>query len=103
MHIIGITRSFVADLFSGLKEANQSVKEVIQLGRMYDVKSWIDPVLEKLHNHSNPHIFKFLLDSDGNARMLYKKWCKEQEWLPKDSPGILLVKVCPSFTPCQHF
>lgn len=81
-------------MFNGFKVANQSMKDVIQLPHMYDIKSWLDPVLQKLHNHSNPHIFKFILDGDGKSRMLYKNWSQDKKWLPEDSPGISLLQVC---------
>lgn len=83
---------FYAELFKGFKEANQFIKGNVLLGQMYDIKAWLDPVLEKLNNHSNPHIFKFVCDSDGNAKMLYKNW-DHNEWSPSDSPGISLLKV----------
>ena len=43
----------------GCKEANKNVREVFVLKEMYDVKGWLLPVTDELHNHSNPHIFRF--------------------------------------------
>ena len=68
------------------------MKDTILLPQMYDVKSWLDPVLSKLHNHSHPHVFKFVRDCKGSSRMFYKNWSKDQ-WLPEDSPGISLLQV----------
>ena len=80
-------------MFEGFKSANQLMKDVIQLPHMYDMKAWLDPVLEQLHNHSNLHIFKLIRGSDGVSKMLYKNWNKDK-WLPEKSSGISLLKVC---------
>lgn len=68
------------------------MKGNVLLDVMFDVKAWLDPVLLSLNNHSYPHIFKFVRDSIGKARMFYKNW-DHNEWSPKDSAGIMLLKV----------
>lgn len=82
---------YCVDLFKGCKEASQTMRNTLLLP-MYDVKAWLDPALNRLHNHSRPHIFKFLRDSTDNAIMLYKNW-NEDTWLPEDNSGISLLKV----------
>ena len=62
------------------------------LPKMYDVKGWLDPVLKPLYNHSHPHLFKFVRDTDGNSLMLYKHWSDDM-WLPQEGSGILLLQV----------
>ena len=49
------------ELVIGCKAANQNVHNVFELKEMYDVKGWLLPVTQELHNHSNPHIFRFAL------------------------------------------
>ena len=68
------------------------MKDALLLPRVYDVKSWLDPVLSGLHNHTHPHVFKFVRDSSGNSKMLYKNW-SEDKWLPEDSSGVSVLKV----------
>ena len=46
-------------LVLGCKEVNQTVHDVFVLDSMYDVKSWILPVANQLHDHSYPHIFRY--------------------------------------------
>ena len=80
-------------MFKGCRDANKAMRDTILLPRIYDVKAWLDPILNKLHNHSHPHIFKFVRDSEGISRMLYKNW-NHDHWLPEDSLGISLLQVC---------
>jgi len=59
---------------------------------MYDVKSWLKPHMEQLHNHSHPHIFRFRKASDGCCYMQYKQW-RHSEWEPPSHHGIKILKV----------
>ena len=59
---------------------------------VYDIKAWIQPHLLDLHNHSHPHIFRFVRGLSGSPVMFYKDWCDSKEWQPS-SEGIQLFKV----------
>lgn len=76
----------------GCKEANKSVRDVVMLKEMYDVKDWLTPAMQQLHNHSNPHIFRFIRGSNGHCQMFYKHW-NHEEWEPSAQPGLQLLKV----------
>ena len=36
------------------------MKNVIVLEEMFDIKQWLLPFVEQLHNHSNPHVFRLI-------------------------------------------
>ena len=60
---------------------------------VFDVKSWLEPHLHKLHNHSHRHIFRFTRDSTGAVVMHCKDWSgSEYQWEPVDG-GIKLFEV----------
>ncbi len=76
----------------GCRQANKNVHNTVVLGEMFDVKTWMSPVMEGVHNHSNPHIFKFVRDSRGRCRMYYKHW-NHDPWEPPSGEGLILLKV----------
>ncbi|KAL5514930.1 hypothetical protein EMCRGX_G000014 [Ephydatia muelleri] len=83
----------VTDLLDGCKQANKMVQEAVPLSQMMDVKTWLLPHTEELHNHSNPHIFKFYRNADGHAEMKYKHWTQDS-WEPSgNQPGLKLLKT----------
>ena len=58
-----------------------------------DIKSWLHPHTEELHNHFNPHIVLFYRNRDGHAEMKYKRWTNDF-WEPRsENPGLKLIKV----------
>ena len=65
--------------------------EVTLLRSIFDVKSWLSPVLENLHGHSTPHCFKFLLGTSGRALMFFKLWSHDP-WCD-DKDAVVLLKV----------
>ena len=79
-------------LLNGCSEANQRVKKCTILTEMYNIKGWLDEFGAGIHNHSNPHIFKFVKDENGTCRMFYKHW-RHSEWEPTAKPGLVLLKV----------
>ena len=84
---------FFSELLYGCKESNKLVKEAIPLKMLMDIKSWLLPHTEELHNHSNPHIFLFYRNRDGHAEMKYKRWTNDN-WEPRsENPGLKLIKV----------
>ena len=62
---------------------------------VYDVKSWLSPHIEDLHGHTQPHCFKFVLNSDGYSEMYYKNWSHDV-W---SENGLILLKVCLNMSP----
>ena len=58
----------------------------------FDVKSWMEPFNEGMHNIVYPHVFKFIMDGD-RVVMKYKNWAKDPEWLPRNSTGLNVFKV----------
>ena len=76
---------------SAITKCYADVSSAILLEHMYDIKSWLEPHLEGLQNHSFPHIFRFTLNTSGEVVMHYKDWSKSP-WEPTAS-GIKLFKV----------
>lgn len=74
----------------GCRESNRNVRETVLLPEMFDVKAWMNPIMEKVHN---PHIFRFARGSDGHSEMTYKHW-NHDPWEPCEGPGLKLLKVC---------
>ena len=90
---MNVLMSYYLDLLDGCKQANKMVQEAVPLSQMMDVKTWLLPHTEELHNHSNPHIFKFYRNADGHAEMKYKHWTQDS-WEPSgNQPGLKLLKV----------
>ena len=88
-----LDHTLYTDLLSGCKEADKMIKEAVCLQKMVDVKSWLLPNTEELHNHSNPHIFRFYRNTQGHAEMKYKRWSSDN-WEPSGNlPGLKLLKV----------
>jgi hypothetical protein len=79
-------------LLQGCKECNKSVKICSIIKEVMDVKAWLLPSTEQLHNHSHPHIFKFYKPTNGSTEMKYKSW-NHDEWLPEQQLGLQLLKV----------
>lgn len=79
-------------LLHGCCEANQHIKKSTILEQMYNVKDWLQGSAIPIHNHSNPHIFKFVMDEHGSSRMFYKHW-NHSQWEPAGEAGLLLLKV----------
>ena len=61
------------------------------LKNVYDVKSWLEPCLNSLFNHSRPHVFRFRRGLSGSTEMHYKHW-SDSPWEPAGT-GISLLKV----------
>jgi hypothetical protein len=84
----------VPEFISGCKQANRLVQDVIVLHNLFDVKSWLLPNTEELHNHSHPHIFRFTrCENAVDVQMHYKMWAKDP-WEP-GLQGIVLLKNLP--------
>jgi len=78
------------EFLEGLKEANSNSNACV-ISKLVDVKAWMQPQMNEIHNHTNPHVFRFVKGSDSRCYMQYKHW-NHNEWEPQDSPGIQLLK-----------
>lgn len=77
------------------KECSKDVASVCSLTYIFDVRNWIAPCLEEIHQHTIPHVFLFRRNAEGRAEMLYKLWTKDS-W--KNAGVILKVHVCTKTT-----
>ena len=68
------------------KECSKDVASVSWLTFVYDIRQWIAPCLEEIHQHTIPHVFLFRRNAEGRAEMLYKRWTKDS-W---QSAGVIL-------------
>ena len=60
-------------------ESNQNSKLSSTLSYIFDIKSWISPYIEDIHQHTVPHVFLFRKNADLKAEMLYKHWALD-DW-----------------------
>ena len=56
---------------------------------VYDVREWLTTSIVDLHGHTQPHCFKFILNSNESSEMFYKNWSHD-EW---SQEGLKLLKV----------
>ena len=56
------------------KQSNKGVISSDELSNVFDVKLWLTSYLENLHQHTQPHVFKFSQNLSGKADLHYKKW-----------------------------
>ncbi|XP_063439429.1 uncharacterized protein LOC134720824 isoform X3 [Mytilus trossulus] len=71
----------------------------VQTSKVWDTAGWISQYLNKMCNHSYPHIFK-IIKKDEKTRLFYKKWSTDKTWqepeeqlllsVPTDSPKIII-------------
>lgn len=80
----------IADLIQAVSNSYKDIEAHI-LKNVFDVKSWLEPCLNSLFNHSRPHIFRFRRGLSGSAEMHYKHW-SDSPWEPAGT-GIFLLKV----------
>jgi len=71
--------------------------EVVELGSMFDVKTWMEPVQRDISGHIHHHQFKIERNEQGRAVLWYKKWSTSTEWLPEG--GIQITDGVPAGEP----
>lgn len=84
--------------FLEMQRAMQNCVENIKvlsfvLDVVFDIKEWLTPHVEKLHDHTQPKCFKFVRNSSGKCEMFYRNYSH----MPWEGPVILLkvhVKGC---------
>lgn len=79
------------DMERRFRESNRGVIGATTLQYVYDIRAWITPVLNEIHNHTVPHVFRFRRNLQGKAEMHYKHWSHEP-WQPSGA-GLVLLKV----------
>ena len=91
VHEVFILLCFV--LYTGLLDATTKSytphPKVQLLESIYDVKLRLHPFIEDLHGYTQPHSFKFVLNTSGNAEMFYRNWNHD----PWSEEGLVLLKV----------
>ena len=64
------------------------------LDAVYDIKEWLTPHAETLHEHTSPKCFKFVRNSSGKCEMFYQNYSH----MPWEGPVVVLkVHVHPHF------
>ena len=48
------------------------------LDAVYDIKEWLAPHAEQLHDHTQPKCFKFVRNSSGKCEMFYRNYSHMQ-------------------------
>ena len=81
----------VLDMEQRFLASSQLSVAVSTLQYVYDIRKWLTPAINDIHNHTTPHIFRFRRNVDGRGEMHYKHWSSD-DWRPKDS-GLLILKV----------
>lgn len=76
---------------TAIKNCYSDVPEANFLEHVFDVKTWLSAHILPLHNHSYPHIFRFVTGQSGEVVMYYKMW-SESSWEPVQN-GVKLFKV----------
>lgn len=56
------------------------------LDAVYDIKDWVAPHAEQLHDHTQPKCFKFIRNSSGKCEMFYRNY-SHMQW---EGPVIVL-------------
>ena len=84
------------DLFDETTNSTSPSPTVSFIKEIFDLKSWLNPLMEQLHGHSLPHCFKFILCTDDKTGskvpvMYYKSW-SSANWCT-DNDAIQLLKV----------
>ncbi|XP_063954176.1 uncharacterized protein LOC135153857 [Lytechinus pictus] len=58
-----------------------SVK-ALRLGQVFDIKTWLEPYLNPISQHSAQHAFRLTRSKDGPVLLHYKQWNQDPDWLP---------------------
>ena len=61
------------------KDSNKAVVGSDVLTHVFDVKLWLASYLEDLHQHTQPQVYRFTLNSKGKTQLHYKKW-SHMDW-----------------------
>lgn len=64
----------ITEFLQGISDSKADYKGTHTFSNMFNVKAWLKPHMEALHNHSHPHIFRFKKGADGCCYMQYKHW-----------------------------
>ena len=77
-----------AELTTAIESSYTPEPVVVQLGTIFDIKTWMLPHLEDLHGHSTPLCFKFEF-VHNIVKMFFRHWSSD----PWSQEGVSIFKV----------
>ena len=80
-----------SELLEALPKSFVDLPAANVLEHVFDVKTWLSPHLNSLHNHTHPHVFWLRKGITGAVEMHYKHY-SDSPWEPT-GPGLALFKV----------
>ena len=82
-----------------MKNCIQNVKVLpFLLDVVYNIKEWLAPHAEQLHDHTQPKCFKFVRNAAGKCQMFYRNYSH----MPWEGPVIILKVQLQPFIICLH-
>ena len=84
-------------LVRNIQKAHTPAPDVRVIKFIFDIKAWIEPLLNKIKNHVYPHTYRFF-KRNGQVRMKYKNWASDETWLP-EGPGQRMLSSTPRGIP----
>ena len=74
-------------MLKAMEDCLSSIKALaFLLNVVYDIKEWLSPHAEEIHDHTQPKSFKFVRNSSGKCEMFYRNY-SHLSW---EGPVILL-------------
>ena len=74
-------------MFEAMHNCVKTIRTVVfLLDVVYDIKEWLAPHAEELHDHTQPKCFKFVRNADGKCEMFYRNYSH----MPWEGPVIVL-------------
>ena len=82
-------------LLQQLEQSFSPTPTAITVDKIYKIKEWIAPYIQKISFHAGPHQFKIKLNEDCRAVLTYKKWSTDNNWetCASVNDGILLTWI----------
>ena len=81
------------ELHTLVEESYTPTPECHDLQYVFDISGWLAEHIVPIKSHVYPHTFKFYLEEDKKAKMLYKNWANDETWQPVDGPLTILKSV----------
>lgn len=83
------------EMLKAMEDCLSTIKALaFLLNVVYDIKEWLSPHAEEIHDHTQPKCFKFVKSSAGKCEMFYRNYSH----MPWEGP-VILLKVWSSFKP----
>ncbi|XP_070536890.1 uncharacterized protein [Ptychodera flava] len=77
------------ELAKVLENSTDPQPEITILQTVWNIRDWLLPHLEEIHNQSFPHVYRIYLASNGEVKVQYKNWSTDFNWQPED--GLLEI------------